>query len=194
MNGETLRQGLATMAIAGAIIVADWMFIAAPALARRDAAQARLDRASETLAALDLPAGANRNDALDTLRERATRIEESGALAREPLRIYDAILALADQNNVQIDRMDPTAAGGALSDEAVIATGFEIEALGAFEDVLHFMDAIERDAGYARIAAASLEPRVINNERVVTAVIRTRHFAFNLGEAQALLDGEGSAP
>jgi len=182
------------MAIAGAVIVADWMFIAAPAQARRDAAQARLDRASETLAALDLPAGSERTDAIAALRSRAAGIERSGALASEPLRIYDAILALADQNNVQIDRMDPTAAGGALSDEAVIATGFEIETLGAFEDVLHFMDAIEQDAGYARIAAASLEPRVVDGERVVSAVIRTRHFAFTLGEAESLLDDKGGAP
>lgn len=194
-NANLLGHALAVaLACAGA-----WTLAIRPLHARLEGARA--DLASSTRQVEDLRRrlgsnGVNFHQAIHTISEHTSLIEQRCARSGDPSQVYDALGELARSHGVRVERIEPRKVPSSAipaapksarvknSDEArgpsVDAFGYEIEATGSYADVARFVNAIERDAGMSKILAFTMSPiRDARGTPIVRASVQTAHFRLS---------------
>lgn len=128
----------------------------------------------------------------EEIRRRSERAADSGAL-------FDAIMRLAAETSVRIDKLEPRAGGATPGGEGrLISTSFTIAATGSYENLTAFLASVEREAGYVTTTSMRLTPVTdASGKALVAATFETNHRAFTIGEAtagatEAPAQGEGS--
>jgi hypothetical protein len=120
--------------------------------------------------------------AIEAMTAEARKINGWTAKSGDPARLYDAFHGLATQCGVRIERVEPTAAHGALrkDPQAPEAYGYAIEVTGGYQAVAKFMDACEQDLGVTKITSFHMSPTggiaaAGAGDPSITAMIETSH-------------------
>lgn len=200
MNGAESSpiRSLASLGVivAGAIIGLH-LVAGEPIRQRAERAHRAVETAQSRLNEMTDPAPLGRGDAatLAEMRRRARVIAEQSARGADQLRVYGVVTAIANDCAVQIDRMEPAPGGASESDERVRAQAYEISAVATFPAIVAFLERLQRDAGYARVTGFVVEPESQEGRPTLRATIRTMHYAFDLGDGDALVrDAQAAAP
>jgi hypothetical protein len=200
MNGAqptSLRSVLSLAVIVAGAIVGLHLVAGEPIRQRAERAHRAVEAAQWRLNEVADPTPLAAGDAatLAEMRRRARAIADLSARSADQLRVYGVVTAIANECAVQIERMEPAPGGAYESNERVRAQAYEISAIATFPAVVEFLDRLQRDAGYARVTGFALEPESLGGRPTLRATIRTLHYAFDLGDGDALVrDAQTAAP
>lgn len=210
------RQLVAQLVIVVAGAMGASAMIVGPLESRLAEAREHLDAVTELrsnagMLMASAPAVTRASRALDDYVEGIRRHSE---LSENPSRLHEVVMELADRVGVRIDRVqpgepgepakgrsrgarapvssgNPTVAG---SDITVRATRMSIEAVGAFENIADFIDALEKETGFARIVTLRMTPMMTEQGEMVRATIQTEHLSFQAAPEEAPPGAPGLLP
>ena len=164
-------------------VVDPWRGDLAEARAEVAGAQAELDQ----LAAIERSPEAYVAE-IEAARDRMARIDARSAITRDPGALFEALYDTAARYDLQvyhIDPMDISLATGVrrrgqrteapAHDDS--AAGFNLEIVGRYADLVRFMDDVAR-IGYGRVTLAEIIPARGRDPDVISATVRTEHYAF----------------
>ncbi|MFG0274030.1 MAG: hypothetical protein ACF8QF_03125 [Phycisphaerales bacterium] len=196
-SGNALRDLVSLGVIVAGAVVGLHLVAGEPVRQRAERAQRAVQAAQARLNEVvnPTPLGVGEAATLSEMRRRAREIADESARGADQLRVYGAVTTIASECAVQIDRMEPASGGSAMSDDHVRAQAYEISAVATFPAIVSFIDRLQHDAGYTRVTGFSVEPEPQGGRPTLRVTIRTLHYAFDLGEAEALLrEAQANAP
>lgn len=188
MNATRTRSMMAEGMIIVAVLAAAHMLLVQPAERRAAQAAATLASMRATIA----EASESAASAAAPGSERADRLQEMSERSRDAARVYQTISELGERAGVRIDRVQPTPfVADARTARGLAGVGCSISASGSYESIARFLDALQRDAGFAAPTAVRLAPLVVDGAEMVQASIDTAHRAIDL---EAIVAGASAGP
>lgn len=146
---------------------------------------------------------------LDRWTLKAERLEQMGRPARDEASLMAMVSDLARERGVRIEQVQPEAPpaksgatpnatpGGAgatpAGAEPDARAALNITLIGSFQSVTGFLNALETIGGHTRVASVRLTPSPEPGSRMVTAVVRTEHFAFGVPGMRTVSAASGEA-
>jgi hypothetical protein len=121
--------------------------------------------------------------ALATLRQRAasmlSQVDVSSSISNETT-LYDRLMELGEMTDVRIDRVDPVRTGGASSKDGESRSfGANIVAVGTYEAIARFINAIEAHISYSTVIRFDLSLVSSQGEGLVRGNVETRHLRLD---------------
>lgn len=185
MKQEQARRLLSQAIILGAVCIGAPVFVVAPLkarLARMEQSLATAQREAASIADI-MSAGERQTLDPDAAGRISAWIGEMNSISGDAATVYDRIMTLGAEHGVRIDRMQPVRVTAARptagrSSPAAQTLGFTIAAIGEYDSIAAFIEAIERGAGFSAVGSVRLIPVVADGAQLVQATIETRHRRF----------------
>jgi hypothetical protein len=181
------RRMTAQVAVLGGVCVGAWLLFVAPrerdlAKVERQIAAIRSAQSPDAVAAFEAAARESQG-----LRVRLATIEAAGRLSRDSSALYDSITALARDTGATVERLTPAspAASPREGDAGAERMRLSIVVGGSFEDVLRFIDQVQRLATCLQPISIDLVPAPGEGGEIVTARIEVDSVSFLIPETLA---------
>jgi len=120
---------------------------------------------------------------LATLRQRAvtvlSQVDVNSSISNETT-LYDRLMELGEMTGVRIDRVDPVKTGGASSKDGEIQSfGANIVAVGTYEAIARFINAIETHISYSTVIRFDLSLVSSQGDGLVRGNVETHHLRLD---------------
>jgi hypothetical protein len=194
MNPIGTRRQVSEAAIVLAVCAGAWSAFVGPLHARLAAAQGALAAARTEIqqhtgdgsGAGAADAGAGTNVPVSALEARAAELDRLSARCGSAPAVYDTLMALAQEQGVRIDRLQPRIVGRRgekrpTADQAVEPIGFTVDVTGDYEAVARFVAAIQDQGETTAVTASRIAPApgALGTDAPATTVaasIETEHY------------------
>ena len=202
ISRELIAQGVIVLAGAAGIAIG----VLAPMASRVDDLETQLRHARE----LAIRSGELMEKA-PTWRGKAEQcdafdswIGQQSRLAADPAELHELMTSIGERVGVEIDRIEPRKvsldAGGRgrkaqkQPDLVEAAVGYSIDAVGSYQAIAEFVEALQNEGGFMRASAIRLAPYATEDADLTRASIETVHYAFKVPSAEQIAAMNSEAP
>ncbi|CAN5812437.1 hypothetical protein BH11PLA1_BH11PLA1_16860 [soil metagenome] len=202
MNSPAFRAVISRGVIALAILAGGYFFFVEPrerelAQVQAQVAHAQGERSQRDSQGLSI---AQLRDLDARAQKSAAGLKRRNAPAADEAALFESIMKLAGDTSVRVESMNPAGRTTAAPPPAPAAgatslsvapgardsrTQYSLQVQGGFENLIAFIEALQRDMGYTGVRSLRIAPINTPGTNLVQATIETEHAYFDLGSMKA---------
>ncbi|GEM_PF-5694992 len=156
IGASPFRRVLPSSAVVIATLLACFVHFTLPRMDRLRAARAEFEALCQRADDVEIPSTPVTGPDDQQVEHLVNHVEKLNAAVAEPTGVYDQLVEMARATELQVESITPSraeAAGGRLD-----LFGWTMVAVGSFQEVINFVDALSAQEGIHRVASIRLAP------------------------------------